>query len=86
MKFFPSYRRLNGSFALRRGNGETSYRRAEASLRPKTGAAGSRWGYFAAGVVSAGWVMMLTLVMPACFTASMSVAKAPKGTFSSARR
>ena len=29
---------------------------------------------------------MLTLVMPACFTASITVANAPKGTFSSARR
>ncbi len=28
---------------------------------------------------------MLTLVMPACFTASITVAKAPNGTFSSAR-
>ena len=28
---------------------------------------------------------MLTLVKPACFTASITVAKAPKGTFSSAR-
>src|SRR6202166_1910225 len=28
---------------------------------------------------------MLTLVIPDCFTASMTVAKAPKGTFSSAR-
>jgi len=28
---------------------------------------------------------MLTLVMPDCLTASMTVAKAPKGTFSSAR-
>ena len=28
---------------------------------------------------------MLTFVMPDCFTASMTVAKAPNGTFSSAR-
>ena len=28
---------------------------------------------------------MLTLVMPDCFTASITVANAPKGTFSSAR-
>ena len=33
-----------------------------------------------------GWVTMLMLVMPACLTASMTEAKAPKGTFSSARR
>ena len=34
---------------------------------------------------SSGWVTMLTLVMPACFTASITVAKAPKGTSWSAR-
>jgi len=33
-----------------------------------------------------GWVTMLMLVMPACLTASMTEAKAPKGTRSSARR
>ncbi len=37
------------------------------------------WGYFVFAF-SAGVVTMLTFVMPACFTASMSVAKAPKET------
>ena len=35
---------------------------------------------------SMGRVTMLMLVMPACFTASITEAKAPKGTRSSARR
>ena len=47
-------------------------------------------GYCPAGALtgwgSSGWVTMLMLVMPACLTASMTEAKAPKGTFSSARR
>ena len=34
---------------------------------------------------SSGWVTMLMLVMPARFTASMTEAKMPKGTVSSAR-
>lgn len=33
-----------------------------------------------------GWVTMLISVMPACLTASITEAKAPKGTRSSARR
>ena len=33
-----------------------------------------------------GWVTMLMLVMPACLTASITEAKAPNGTRSSARR
>ncbi len=33
-----------------------------------------------------GWVTMLMLVMPACLTASITEANAPKGTRSSARR
>ena len=40
--------------------------------------------YFA--VFWMGWVTMLILVIPACLTASMTEANAPKGTRSSARR
>ena len=40
----------------------------------------------AEALASSGWVTMEIFVMPACLTASMTLAKAPKGTFSSARR
>src|ERR1700723_571294 len=39
-----------------------------------------------AALASSGWVTIETLVIPACFTASISVANTPKGTPSSARR
>ena len=48
------------------GSGRREWRR---------GSCGS-WG----SCLSRGWVTMLMLVMPACFTASMTEAKAPKGT------
>jgi hypothetical protein len=44
------------------------------------GLAGHYFGYWLRGCVT-----MLMLVMPACLTASITEANAPKGTFSSAR-
>ena len=44
------------------------------------------YGHLRFLLLSKGSVTMLTLVMPDCFTASMTVANAPKGTFSSERR
>ena len=62
-----------------------------AKLVPKFSAVGSlrvkvRWWPWRLPYFCNGWVTILMLVMPACLTASITEAKAPKGTRSSARR